>query len=74
MVRVPYLEMSSLEPMPDDPSPYNPDWLSEHNLHRAMANHPEALRVFWPRIGTWLHGKGASPPGCGNSRSFRRAM
>jgi len=23
-----------------------------------MANHPEALRVFWPRIGTWLHGKG----------------
>lgn len=58
MARVPYLEMDSLDPMPEDPSPYNPDWASDHNLHRAMANHPEALRVFWSRIGTWLHTKG----------------
>jgi alkylhydroperoxidase family enzyme len=62
MVRVPYLEMQSLGPGPEDPTPYNPDWVSDHNIHRAMANHPEALRVFWPRIGMWLRGKSSLEP------------
>lgn len=58
MVRVPYRDMETLDPLPEDPSPYDPGWISGHNIHRAMANHPEALRVFWPRIGTWLHTRG----------------
>lgn len=62
MARVPYLEMQSLGPGPEDPTPYNADWVSDHNIHRAMANHPEALRVFWPRIGTWLRGKSSLEP------------
>jgi len=57
MPRLPFVEMQTLKPILEDPSPYNPDWLSDHNIHRVMGNHPEALRVFWPRIGTWLRGK-----------------
>lgn len=62
MARVPYLQMQSLGPVPTDPTPYSADWVSDHNIHRAMANHPEALRVFWPRIGTWLRGKSSLEP------------
>jgi len=62
MVRVPYIDMEMLAPLPDDPSPYNPDWLSANNIHRAMANHPEALRVFWPRIGAWMRFKSTLEP------------
>ncbi|MGF1617478.1 MAG: carboxymuconolactone decarboxylase family protein [Acidimicrobiia bacterium] len=62
MVRVPYIDVETLDPIPVDPSPYDPDWISTHNIHRAMANHPEALRVFWPRIGTWIRGKSSLEP------------
>jgi len=62
VARVPYLEMGSLGPGPEDPTPYSADWVSDHNIHRAMANHPEALRVFWPRIGMWLRGKSSLEP------------
>lgn len=62
MVRFPYIDMETLDPIRDDPSPYNPDWISGHNIHRAMAHHPEALRVFWPRIGTWIRGKSILEP------------
>jgi len=57
MVRVPYIDMETLEPLREDPSPYSPDWISGNNIHRAMSNHPEALRVFWPRIGAWMRFK-----------------
>ena len=57
MVRVPYIDMETLDPLLEDPSPYTPQWVSGNNIHRAMANHPEALRVFWPRIGTWMRFK-----------------
>jgi len=62
MVRIPYVDMETLDPIREDPSPYNPDWISDHNIHRAMAHHPEALRVFWPRIGTWIRGKSTLAP------------
>jgi alkylhydroperoxidase family enzyme len=54
MARVPYIDMATLDPIREDPTPYNPDFVTDHNLHRAMSNHPELVRVFWPRIGTWL--------------------
>jgi len=57
MVRVPYIDMETLDPLAEDPTPYNPEWVSGNNIHRAMAHHPEALRVFWPRIGTWMRYK-----------------
>lgn len=62
MARVPYHDVESLDPIPEDPTPYDPAWTSTHNLHRAMANHPEALRVFWPRIGKWIRGKSLLEP------------
>ena len=62
MALFPYVDMETLDPIRDDPSPYNPDWISGHNIHRAMAHHPEALRVFWPRIGTLIRGKSILDP------------
>lgn len=62
MVRVPYIDMETLDPISADPSPYDPDWISTHNIHRALAHHPEALRVFWPRIGKWIRGKSSLAP------------
>ena len=62
MALFPYVDMETLDPIRDDPSPYNPDCISGHNIHRAMAHHPEALRVFWPRIGTWIRGKSILDP------------
>ncbi|MEZ6154146.1 MAG: hypothetical protein R3C09_28955 [Pirellulaceae bacterium] len=55
MPRVPYIDMETLDPIREDPTPYDPDFVTDHNLHRAMSNHPELVRVFWPRIGKWIH-------------------
>lgn len=62
MARVEYVPVEETLRIPEDPSPYDPSWVSDHNIHRAMANHPEALRVFWPRIGMWIRGNSTLAP------------